>query len=196
MALLTIEESINGGAAARAKNAERKARAELVAFVETTYTLTVKDGVMEFTSPSSPIVPVVVIYGGISCGGVARMFAAAGPGQSVSANTLAACETVALGRLQANRAARLDEQAKRWKRWSEMAVYTMTPDAEYLHNLAVLDARYREMLAALDADHKAKLGVLHTAHHEERVALLADYRALLADYRALLADHRAKEEAK
>jgi len=108
MALLTIEESINGGAAARASNAERKARAELVAFIETTYILTVKDGVMEFTSPSSPIVPVVVVQGGI-IGGVAWMRTEAGPGQRVSANTLAACETVALGRLQANRAARLAE---------------------------------------------------------------------------------------
>ena len=108
MALLTAQESINGGAAARARNAERKARAELVAFVESDYILTVKGGLMEFTSPSSPIVPVVVIWGSIS-GGVVRMVTKAGPGQSVSANTLAACETVALGRLQANRAARLAE---------------------------------------------------------------------------------------
>ena len=105
MALLTIEESINGGAAAKASNKEREARAELVAFVEDTYILTVKDGVMEFTSPSSPIIPVVVIWGGI-VNGVARVQAVAGPGQTVSANTLAACETVALGRLEANRAAR------------------------------------------------------------------------------------------
>ena len=58
-------------------------------------------------------------------------------------------------------------------------LYSMTSDAdaEYIHSLAVLDARYRKTLAALDADHKAKLGVLHTAHHEHRAALLADYRA-------------------
>ena len=112
MALLTAQESITGGAAARAKNAEREARAELVAFIETTYILTVKDGVMEFTSPSSPIVPMVVVRGSIS-GGVVRMVTKAGPGQSVSANTLAACETVALGRLQANRAARLAEAGRR-----------------------------------------------------------------------------------
>jgi len=108
MAILTAQESIIGGAAARARSAERKARKELVALIETTYILTVKDGVMEFTSPSSPIVPVVVIWGGI-VDGVARVQAIAGPGQYVSANTLAACETVALGRLQANRAARLAE---------------------------------------------------------------------------------------
>ena len=108
MALLTIEESINGGAAARASNAEREARASLVTLIENDFVLTVKDGVMEFTSPFSPIVPMVVVRGGIS-GGVARVQAVAGPGQSVSANVLAACETVALGRLQANRAARLAE---------------------------------------------------------------------------------------
>jgi len=108
MAILTAQESITGGAAARAKNAERKARAELVTLIENDFVLTVKDGVMEFTSPSSPIIPVVVIWGGI-VNGVARVQAVAGPGQYVSANTLAACETVALGRLQANRAARLAE---------------------------------------------------------------------------------------
>ena len=108
MAILTAQESINGGAAARAINAERKARAELVAFVKDTYILTVKDGVMEFTSPYSPIIPMVVVRGSIS-GGVVRMVTKTGPGQYVSANTLAACETVALGRLQANRAARLAE---------------------------------------------------------------------------------------
>ena len=111
MALLTIEEAINGGAAAKAINAERKARAELVAFIETNYIVTVKGDVMEFTSPSSPIIPVVVIQGSIS-GGVVRMVTKAGPGQYVSANTLAACETVALGRLQANRAARLAENER------------------------------------------------------------------------------------
>ena len=120
MAILTAQESINGGAAARASNAEREARADLVAFIETTYILTVKDGVMEFTSPFSPIVPMVVVRGSIS-GGVVRMVTKAGPGQYVSANTLAACETVALGRLQANRAARLDEKGKRWRHWSGMA---------------------------------------------------------------------------
>ena len=108
MAILTAQESITGGAAARASNAEREARAELVAFIETTYIVTVKGGVMEFTYPSSPIVPVVVIQGSIS-GGVVRMVTKAGPGQYVSANVLAACETVALGRLEANRAARLAE---------------------------------------------------------------------------------------
>jgi len=108
MAILTAQESITGGAAARASNAERKARAELVTLIENDFVLTVKDGVMEFTSPSSPIIPVVVIWGGI-VNGVARVQAVAGPGQSVSANTLAACETVALGRLEANRAARLAE---------------------------------------------------------------------------------------
>ena len=108
MAILTAQESIIGGAAARARSAERKARKELVALIETTYILTVKSGVMEFTSPSSPIIPVVVIQGSIS-GGVVRMVTKAGPGQSVSEKTLAACETVALGRLQANRAARLAE---------------------------------------------------------------------------------------
>ena len=112
MALLTIEESINGGAAAKASNKEREARARLVAFIENDFIITVKDGVMKFTSPFSPIIPMVVVRGGIS-GGVARVQAEAGPGQSVSANTLAACETVALGRLEANRAARLAEgQAK------------------------------------------------------------------------------------
>ena len=105
---MLFRSSITGGAAARAKNAEREARAELVALIETTYILTVKSGLMEFTSPSSPIIPVVVIWGGI-VDGVARVQAIAGPGQYVSANTLAACETVALGRLQANRAARLAE---------------------------------------------------------------------------------------
>ena len=111
MALLTIEESINGGAAARAKNAEREARANLVTLIENDFVLTVKDGVMEFTSPSSPIVPVVVIRGGI-VDGVVWMVTEAGPGQYVSANVLAACETVALGRLQANRAARLAENER------------------------------------------------------------------------------------
>ena len=108
MAILTAQESINGGAAARAINAEREARAELVAFVENDFVLSVSEGVMEFTSPYSPIIPMVVVRGSIS-GGVVRMVTNAGPGQSVSANTLAACETVALGRLQANRAARLAE---------------------------------------------------------------------------------------
>ena len=108
MALLTAQESINGGAAARAKNAEREARARLVTLIENDFVLTVKDNVMEFTSPFSPIIPMVVVRGGIS-GGVARVQSEAGPGQTVSANTLAACETVALGRLEANRAARLAE---------------------------------------------------------------------------------------
>ena len=106
MALLTAQESITGGAAARARNAEREARANLVTLIENDFVLTVKDNVMEFTSPFSPIVPMVVIWGGI-VNGVARVQAVAGPWQTVSANTLAACETVALGRLQANRAARL-----------------------------------------------------------------------------------------
>ena len=42
MALLTIEEASNGGAAAGVRNAEREARAELVALIETTYILTVR----------------------------------------------------------------------------------------------------------------------------------------------------------
>ena len=108
MAILTAQESINGGAAARAINAEREARANLVALIENDFVLSVSEGVMEFTSPFSPIIPMVVVRGGISYG-VARMSAEAGPGQSVSANTLAACETVALGRLEANRAARMAE---------------------------------------------------------------------------------------
>ena len=108
MALLTIEESITGGAAAQASNAEREARARLVTLIENDFVLTVKDNVMEFTSPFSPIIPMVVVRGGISYG-VAWMRTEAGPGQYVSANVLAACETVALGRLEANRAARLAE---------------------------------------------------------------------------------------
>jgi len=54
---------------------------------------------------------------------------------------------------------------------------TMTPDAEYLHNLTVLDARYRKTLAALLADYNAKRIVVNAAHHEERAALLANDRA-------------------
>ena len=108
MALLTIEESINGGAAAKASNKEREARANLVTLIKNDFILTVKGGVMEFTSPFSPIIPMVVVQGGV-IGGVAWMRTEAGPGQRVSANTMAACETVALGRLQANRAARLAE---------------------------------------------------------------------------------------
>ena len=111
MALLTAQESINGGAAARARNAEREARAELVAFVKDTYILTFSEGMIEFTSPSSPIVPVVVIRGGI-VDGVVRMVTEAGPGQSVSAKTLAACKTVALGQLLANKAERLARLAE------------------------------------------------------------------------------------
>ena len=108
MAILTALESSNGGAAAAARNREREARADLVAFIEKDFVLTVNAGVMEFTSSFSPIIPVVVVQGGIS-GGVARMSAEAGPGQSVSASTLAACETVVMRRLEANRKARTAE---------------------------------------------------------------------------------------
>ena len=108
MALLTIEESIIGGAAAVARNKEREAWAELVAFVEDTYILTFSEGLIEFTASFSPIVPVVVIRGGI-IGGVVQMRAEAGAGQSVSADTLAACAAVAMRQLYANKAERLAE---------------------------------------------------------------------------------------
>ena len=54
---------------------------------------------------------------------------------------------------------------------------TMTTDAEYLNNLNAVDAHYRELFAAQEIDFQTKRTALRAAHHAQRAALLADYRA-------------------
>ena len=93
--------------ATRQANASREAQESVIRWIENDCVVTVNRDTltMEITTPSSPILPVVVIQGRIVDGGW-QVSATPGPGQTVSAGTLAAAEAYAFRRVNANRVAR------------------------------------------------------------------------------------------